>query len=445
MISELNLQIKDRDNWCIIGNNASGKSIVGRELSKIRPGSGLVSFESIEDLLEEERLKDDTDFMDREDPGTLVRDFLKRDHREFDLSHIMNRGLKYLSTGELTKVVILKELERSPSTLILDEPFDGMDIESQEVVKSIIAHLAKSSITLILIVNRDSDIHRDIENIALIDNFRLAITGKRDILEMESFKLLRHFTRELPKKLPGQPVTGSEKEVLFDLRNLSISFGDTKVLDSINWRVSSREHFKITGPNGSGKSTLLKIISADSNQSYGKDITLFGIKRGSGESIWDIKKHIGLVSSTLQKDYRVSSNLLSVVVSGFYDSIGLYSTPTPGEIQLALKWLEIGGLLAKRDKPIKELSYGEQRVALILRALVKHPKVLILDEPCLGLDEINREMILKLVENIAKVGNSTILYVSHRREDIIPSITRELILEPSGNGSRGIINESHIN
>lgn len=445
MISELNLKIKSGENWCVVGNNASGKSIVGRELYKIRDNSGLVSFETIEDLLEEERLKDDTDFIDREDPGTLVKDFLRESHNEFDLSGILNRGLKYLSTGELTKVVILKELEKSPSTLILDEPFDGMDLESQKTVEDIIATLASSSVTLILIVNRDSDIHRTIENIALIDNFRVAVTGKREILKQDSYKLLRHYTKELPTILPGQEMGDKIREELFSFRDVSISFGDTRVLDSINWSVNSMEHYKITGPNGSGKSTLLKIISADSNQSYGKDITLFGIKRGSGESIWDIKKHVGLVSSTLQKDYRVTSTLLSVVISGFYDSIGLYNSPTPNETTLGLEWLKIGGLLSKKDTPFKSLSYGEQRVGLILRALVKHPKVLILDEPCLGLDEINREMILKLIENIAQMGSTTILYVSHRREDIIPSITRELVLTPSDRGSRGIINETYIN
>lgn len=439
-ITNLNFKIEQGDNWAFVGNNASGKSIIGNILLDKQPNCGLVSFEKIESILEEERLNDNTDFLDRIDEGTLVKDYLNNNHHYFDIEKILNRGLKFLSTGELTKVVILKELESDIKTLILDEPYDSMDIESQELIYSLISKLCKEDITLILIVNRDGDIHNDIDNIALIDSFRITLTGSRDdVLNNDSYKLLRHYQKELPSKLPGQKEIINKNESLIEINNLDISFGETKVLKGINWHIKQGDHFKISGPNGSGKSTLLKVISADSNQSYGKDITLFGIKRGTGESIWDIKKHVGIVSSTLQKDYRVSVSLLSVIISGFYDSIGVYSTPNPKEIELANSWLKIGGLLEKSKVPFKSLSYGEQRVGLILRALVKHPKVLILDEPCLGLDDINREMILKLIENIASIGNTTILYVSHRTDDIIPAIKKELRLIPGDNGSTGEI------
>lgn len=436
----LDININQGENWAFVGNNASGKSILGTILLNKMPKCGLVSFEKIESILEEERLKDDTDFMDRIDHGTLVKDYLKGSPHYFNVDKLLNRGLKYLSTGELTKVVILKELENDIDTLILDEPYDSMDKESQELISELISQLCKKPITLILIVNRDGDIHPEIDKVALIDSFKLILKGNRnDVLTNESYKLLRHYQKALPKKLPGQMKVTHPNEVLISIKNLDICFGDTKVLKDINWSVNHGEHFKISGPNGSGKSTLLKVISADSNQSYGKDITLFGIKRGSGESIWDIKKHVGLVSSSLQKDYRVSVNLLSVIVSGFYDSIGIYNSPSNTELELAYKWLEIGGLKEKANSTFKSLSYGEQRVGLILRALVKHPQVLILDEPCLGLDDINKEMILKLIENIAQIGNTTILYVSHRSDDIIPSIKKELKLKPTSGGSLGEI------
>lgn len=439
-ITNFNLDIKQGDNWAIVGNNASGKSVIGNIILDKLPNCGLVSFEKIESILEAERLNDNTDFMDRIDDGTLVKDYLQDKHHYFDIDKLLNRGLKYLSTGELTKVAILKELESNIETLILDEPYDSMDIESQKLIYNLLSKLCKNNITLILIVNRDSDIHEEIENIALIDSFRITLTGKRDdVLNNDSYKLLRHYQKSLPSKLPGQMENITLGDMLISINNLDINFGETKVLKGINWSVNSGEHYKISGPNGSGKSTLLKIISADSNQSYGKDIILFGIKRGTGESIWDIKKHVGIVSSTLQKDYRVSVNLLSVIVSGFYDSIGVYSNPSGEEIELANSWLEIGGLKEKSKESFKSLSYGEQRVGLILRALVKHPKILILDEPCLGLDDINREMILQLIENIAKIGSTTILYVSHRTDDIVPSIKKELKLIPGENGSTGEI------
>jgi molybdate transport system ATP-binding protein len=440
IISIPNWNINRDENWAVIGNNGSGKTLLGRLLSETGESVGYISFEKVEDLLEEERKNDNSDFMDKEDPGTLVKDFLKDTHTIFDLDSIRERGLKYLSTGELVKVLILKELESSPDYIILDEPYDGLDIESQKLLYNLIGELIKSPTTVILILNREKDIHQGITNIAFIHKNRVILTGKKEeILHSESFNGIRHFSGNLPQNLPGLEKPHIKKEVLIDFKNVSISFSDTKVLKDITWNVKSGDHNKIIGPNGSGKSTLLKIVSADNHQSYGQDITLFGMKRGTGESIWDIKQHIGLVSSTLQKDYRVSISILSVVISGFYDSIGLYVDPTPSQVSQAIEWLEIIGLKDKKNSSFKELSYGEQRLILIIRAMVKHPKILILDEPCLGLDQVNRELILMLLESIATKGETTLLYVSHRQEDYIPAIKRELHLIPTKLGSKGMI------
>lgn len=432
------------EHWAVIGNNGSGKTLLGKILSQPQAGErvGYISFEKVEELLEEERKNDNSDFMDKEDPGTLVKDFLINTHNIFDLDGIKNRGLKYLSTGELIKVLILKELEKKPDYIILDEPYDGLDIDSQSLLYNLIGELINSPTTVILILNRETDIHSGITNIAFIHNNRVILTGKKEeILNSESFKGIRHFSGNLPQKLPGLDKPLNKNEVLISFKNVSISFSDTKVLKDITWEVKSKEHNKIIGPNGSGKSTLLKIVSADNHQSYGQDITLFGMKRGSGESIWDIKQHIGLVSSSLQNDYRVSISILSVVISGFYDSIGLYANPTPIQISEAKEWLNIIGLEDKKNISFKLLSYGEQRLVLIIRAMVKHPKILILDEPCLGLDQVNRELILMLLDSIATKGETTLLYVSHRKEDYIPSIKNELHLIPTESGSTGRITQ----
>ncbi len=432
------------ENWAVIGNNGSGKTLLGEILSapEISESVGYISFEKVEALLEEERKKDDTDFMDKLDPGTLVKDYLSDLKGVFDLENIKDRGLKFLSTGELTKVVILKELEKNPDYLVLDEPYDGLDIESQGTLYNFIEELIKSEITLILILNRESDIHPLISHVAFMHNNRLILQGEKDdILNSESFNTIRHFSGNIPETLPGIEKFSNEVEELILFNNVSIAFGETKVLNNISWRVNTKDHYKIIGPNGSGKSTLLKIVSADNHQSYGQDITLFGMKRGTGESIWDIKKHIGLVSSTLQKDYRVSISVLNVILSGYFDTIGLYDIPTPTQISEAKEWIKIIGLYDKKENSFKELSYGEQRVILIIRAMVKHPKILILDEPCLGLDQVNRELILLLLDSIAKKGETTLLYVSHRKEDYIESIKKELYLEPSENGSLAIKKE----
>lgn len=432
--------IRSGENWAVIGNNGSGKSLLGEVLSTSRGNYkvGYVSFEKAEELLEEERKNDDSDFLNREDKGRLVHEYLTNLDTIFNLEDIKDRGLKYLSTGELVKVLILKELENKPAYLILDEPYDGLDIESQKILYNLIGDLIDSPIQLILILNRESDIHPKISHLAFIHKNRVILTGNRDeILNSESFNNIRHFSGNLPKKLPGIEGVVKQQELLIDLKNVSIAFGNTKVLKDINWSIKSGEHYRIIGPNGSGKSTLLNIISADNTMSYGQDITLFGMKRGSGESIWDIKQHVGIVSSALQKDYRVSISSLSVVLSGFYDSIGLYEKPTSCQKLEAIEWLGLIGLEGKKNYSFKELSYGEQRLVLIIRAMVKHPKVLILDEPCLGLDQVNRELILMLIESIAVNGKTTLLYVSHRSEDYIPSIKKELFLIPAEGGSYG--------
>jgi len=220
-----------------------------------------------------------------------------------------------------------------------------------------------------------------------------------------------------------------------------VQYGDSIVLNRITWNLQPGEHWQISGPNGCGKSTLLSLISGDCAQAYSNDITLFGRKRGSGETVWDIKQHVGIVSALLQRDYRVSGSLLSVVISGFHDSIGLYTKSSPSEESEARQWLKIAGMETLQNHSFRRLSYGEQRMALILRAMVKRPAVLVLDEPCLGLDPINRQLVLRLVDYLGRTGGTTILYVTHHEEDRIESIKKRMRFVPAATG--GFTIEEH--
>lgn len=437
--------VGDGENWAVLGSNGSGKTQLGGILNSFETSKNIayISFERVEALLEEEREKDDTDFMDRIDDGTLVEEFIPLKNDIFDLEYLRGRGIKYLSTGELVKLTLIKEWNKRPDYLILDEPYDGLDLDAQKVMSDFIDHVCRTDITLILIINRESDIHQSITHLALIHNFSLLLTGdKKDILQSDDWKNLQHFSGDLPSELPGMGSSSLAMENLVEMNGVDISYDGKPVLNNISWSINSGDHFRVIGPNGSGKSTLLKIINADNHKSYGQDITLFGMKRGTGESIWDIKKHVGLVSSSLQSDYRVSVNALTVILSGFYDSIGLYNRPTSEEVTLANEWLVITGLESYAEETFKTLSYGIQRMLLIIRAMVKHPKILILDEPCLGLDPVNRELILLLLDYIAKTGKTTLLYVSHREEDVVPSIKKELRLKPDRDGSSGEVFEN---
>jgi len=201
------------------------------------------------------------------------------------------------------------------------------------------------------------------------------------------------------------------------------------IFENLDWTIIPGQHWQLTGPNGSGKTGLLSLITGDHPQCYVNDIHVFGFKRGSGESIWQIKQFIGYVSTALQWEYTVGTSLRNVIISGFYDSIGLYSKYTDKQRNIADKWLEILGLDSRANDSFTQQSYGDQRLLLIARAMVKHPPLLILDEPCLGLDDINRQRVLALIELICARSNSTVLYVNHHAEDRIRGIGNCLQLD----------------
>ncbi len=195
---------------------------------------------------------------------------------------------------------------------------------------------------------------------------------------------------------------------------------------SCHWNL--RQHWQLTGANGSGKTCLLNLITGDHPQCYSNDIFVCGYQRGNGESIWDIKQHIGYVSSALHWDYRVSISCRNVIISGFNDSIGLYAKATDLQIETADRWLELIGLYERAAQPFKQCSYGDQRLLLIARAMVKHPHLLILDEPCFGLDDMNRQLVLALIEKICAGSETTVIYVNHHAQDQIAGIEHYLAL-----------------
>jgi molybdate transport system ATP-binding protein len=210
------------------------------------------------------------------------------------------------------------------------------------------------------------------------------------------------------------------------MRNTSVRYGDRTLFSGLDWRMEAGENWLILGPNGSGKTTLLKLIAGDHPQAYANDIRLFGRPRGSGESIWEIKQRIGLVSSEFQIRYRKPVSALEAVVSGFFDSVGLYRRAAPDQISAARGWLAALGMTDKADRRVTHLSYGEQRLILIARAMVKCPDLLILDEPCQGLDAANRDRVLALADGIGGRTGTNLIFVTHHPEEIPGCITHML-------------------
>jgi molybdate transport system ATP-binding protein len=250
------------------------------------------------------------------------------------------------------------------------------------------------------------------------------------LLESEALSSL--FTFDWTKDVsvldaPARQVEGP----LVEARGLTVRYGDCVQFAPFDWKLEAGEHTRIVGPNGSGKSTLLGLITGDHPQCYANDLNVVGYKRGSGESIWDLKKHIGYFSPALHRDYRVSATALTVVISGFFDSIGLYQQPTKDQIALAKRFLDLFDLVEAADTPLHALSFGHQRLVLAARALVKRPPLLILDEPTQGLDALNAALVFRYVERLAQQGRTTLLFVSHRVDEVIAGVDRILRFVPS--------------
>ncbi|WP_224957582.1 molybdate ABC transporter ATP-binding protein ModF [Geomonas subterranea] len=457
-LEEITMQINPGEHWAVVGANGSGKSALGKLLcndlpvtsgtSRVPARSGFVSFEKIDEILERERYNDDSDFIGYVTEGTRVDRFilagtdadearLAELARELGFTRILERGIKFLSTGEMRKTLICRALLQEPELLVLDEPFDGLDRESSDVLRQLISRCIERGIHVVLLLNRFSEIMPETTHIAYLQECRILRSGTRE--EMLGSEALRRFhafhytlpdtlpeidtARSAPPLVPGQP--------LIEMNDVTVRYGEKCVLNGVNWTVKAGEHWKISGPNGSGKSTLLSLISGDNPQAYANDISLFGRRKGSGESVWDIKKRIGLVSTSLQQEYRVGGTVKVVVISGMYDSIGMYSQYTLHQQEIALEWLKLLHMDHRRDHAFRDLSYGEQRLVLLARAMVKQPDLLILDEPCQGLDDVNREMVLKLIDHLGRNGNTQILYVNHHAEDRIPCIGNSMELVPA--------------
>ncbi len=460
-LREVNLTINPGEHWAIVGANGSGKTALGRLLCnglEILSGTvtntapaAFVAFETVDEILEVERYHDDSDFLDRIDHGTLVRDFLLADcpgagprlaemARRLTFADLLERGIRYLSTGEMRKVVICRALLQEPEMLVLDEPFDGLDRESCVVLRELIADCARQGIRIVLLLNRFDEILPLITHVAYIRACSVGVAGpKSELLGSEALRRLHTFHYSLPAQLPErdrvQTAPSQETgEPLVEMKDVVVRYGGKTVLNRLNWTVRPGEHWKISGPNGSGKSTLLSLVSGDHPQAYANDIRLFGRQRGTGESIWDIKQRLGLVSTSFQQNYRVGVTAGMAVISGFFDSIGVYGRYTPRQQEIAGQWLAILHMEHLCDTPLQSLSYGEQRMILLARAMVKQPRLLVLDEPCQGLDEINREMVLKLVDHLGAVGRTQLLYVTHHPEDHLPCISHCLELVPAEGG-----------
>jgi len=511
-IASLDWEMRAGEAWLVIGPNGGGKADFLRALAgekqilpnvssdalyetKFSDSVEIVSLERAASLIQEERDLDESEYLNKIDEGRTGRRFIcevlggpDAKHRNLPLpaiagrletlpevklcgvEKILDRGLKFMSTGEIRRTLLCRALLSGKKLLILSDPFAGLDAQSRRILleffKTIVGKQKNSSsseprTTIILGMERYHEIPETITNVLEFSEGKVSFSGLKEDYEKllsernekkaisrESEKTafvseLKEIQSEGRKFLDNAQNDCNRPASLVKMVNVNVGWDDHRVLRDFNWDVKNGEHWLIRGPNGSGKTTLLELITGDNHQVFSNEVYLFGKKRGSGETIWDIKKNLGIVSYRWHVEYRMvgGTDLESVIISGFKDSIGLYEQKTDVEIQIARKWLRLGGFEGREKESFGKLSYGEQRAVLILRAAVKNPKILILDEPCHGLDENYRQKILDLIETVAETGTTTILHVTHDPCEVLPCEKHILELRPDENPMYKIISQ----
>lgn len=480
LLEDVSWEMKEKEAWVIVGPNGGGKADFikalegelnilakdekGKYNSKFLGNTEIVSLEKAAYIIQQERENDESEYLEAGvDIGrtgeSFILEVLSKEERLSDLQdnpkvklcgveRILSRGLKYMSTGEIRRILLTRALLSKKNLLILSDPFAGLDVESRQILLNFFDEIVGEQLKkkdalprIILVMERWQEIPDNITHVLEFSNREITFKGKREAyekkLKSEKIKNLnknieeeKNLEKALKESIGNRKIIVEEKkespfeakEKLVQMEKVKVSWGDNLVIQDLSWTLFENEHWLIRGPNGSGKTTFLELITGDNKQVYSNDIWIFGIKRGSGESIWDIKKHLGIVSYRMHVEYRMlgGTSLENVIISGFRDSIGLYGQASDVEKMAAIKWLKLGGFEGREKENFGNLSYGEQRAVLILRSVVKNPKILILDEPCHGLDENYRKKILHLLEIIAEEKITTMLHVTHDATEILP-------------------------
>jgi molybdate transport system ATP-binding protein len=343
------------------------------------------------------------------------------------LSHLQEERLIKLSNGETKRLRLAAALLRNPLLLLLDAPLTGLDAATRAGFEAFLVEVMHSGITVVM-ATAPNEIPAAITHIAVLENQRIVQTLPHaeyvPTAETASESVLLD---EIELSALSEAAALPPFQVLVRLEDVTVRYGDKVVLDSINWTVKPGERWALTGPNGAGKSTLLSLLNGDNPQAYGKKLTLFDRQRGTGESIWDIKRNIGYVSPELLQYFPGQLSCQQVVETGFADSLGA-GRPTPAQRELARRWLRVLHLEGSGTLPLKQLPASGQRLCLVARALVKNPPLLLLDEPGQGLDVSQLRHFRAVLDRLCAVSPVALIYVSHYEQEIPRSVTRALRL-----------------
>ena len=451
LLNQLDWTLQKGEQWALTGPSGSGKTLLAHTLlgKHFFTGEIVAATDRIAIVEQQHRF--------RNRPGTTELYYQQRfnasdadqtitvaqeladagwpnpDPALLDTLHItplLQKPLIQLSNGENKRVQLAIALLDEPGLLILDNPFLGLDTEGRATLHAIIDSLPSKKIQLLLITS-PHELPAAITHIAQLDKGRLIYTGdKAGAPPFDSNDTLQLNPAILTKLRDAAAETGNADFAdAVRMENVNIHYGATTVLKNIHWQVRKGECWNVSGPNGAGKSTLLSLITADNPQAYANHIWLFDRRRGTGETIWDIKKKIGFVSPELHLYFDTAASCYEIIASGFFDTIGLFRTLSAEQEALVLLWMDLLSLKEYRNRRLVQLSTGQQRMILLARALIKNPPMLILDEPCQGLDDEQTSRFRQLIDTLCQSFHTTLIYVSHYQQELPSCIDHWLRLD----------------
>lgn len=455
ILKEINWNVNPGEHWAIMGHNGSGKSTLAKILAGRLPAIGgrvvfgdngagyptrqLISFEKLQNIMGRIRMQEELNcYSGQSNKPILLEDVLYTFETPADDegetagavfgikdTELFKRDLRTLSAGEVRKLLIMHLVRTRPEILILDEPFENLDDAGRKMLTDFINRLLPDLKLLVVISHRVDEIPAAVTHVlGLKEGRALFALPKTQALQAENLERL--FSRPAISQNRFCPLPKGEK--LVELTDCHVRYGAKTVFSNLNMTIYENEHWAISGPVGAGKTSLLTLITGDHPQSYANNIRLFGKKRGSGETIWDLKKVIGYVSFNSHLTAEGGQSALQIVLSGFFGTNGLFKTPHVDQTKAAEAWLEHFGMERLKQRAFRTLSYGEQKRTLLARAMVKKPRLLVLDEPFCGLDMSFRITLKNELNRIAARGLSTILMVSHHGDDLPECISRHMRL-----------------
>jgi molybdate transport system ATP-binding protein len=474
LFTELSFTVNKGENWALIGQSGSGKSALLQTIAgKFNITGGEIKYHFFEWFLAHQpdfrtlspnqlialvepkhhfrNLSNTTDFYyqqrynssDSEDALTVqqylasVKTAPGNTHWGVDkvittlkLDNLRTKQLIKLSNGETKRLMLAAALLKNPLLLLLDNPLTGLDVQTREEFNIILQEITQSGITVIMATS-PHEIPGTITHVATLENGKISQAVNKNEFKPGLYDrdgIDRIDSEKLQSLLAG-PAVKPAYQCIVKMKNVTIKYGDKTILKDVNWQILPGERWALLGPNGAGKSTLLSLINGDNPQAYANDIVLFDKKRGTGESIWDIKKKTGFVSPELHQYFPTENSCLQVIESGYYDTLGLFRPGNKAMADKALQWMQALEIDQYALKLLKSIPASAQRLCLLARALIKNPDLLIFDEPCQGMDEHQQNHFKKLVDTLCQLSDVTLIYVTHYQHEIPDSVTKVLRLD----------------